>query len=147
VRACVCVYVCISISLLNMFALHSLVVCVHTPYYAFIPSRFWWEFVVLSRRSIIIALMFLTTLERSVRFSYVSVGNIACLVLHAVMLPFNTARDNVLEIVSLAFLTLMSVGLSTTQVPNRTRNFLHASTIQCYTHTYNMHQHMKPTLS
>jgi len=73
---------------------------------------------VLARRSVIIAMMFIVPFaERSVRFSYVSAANLVCLVFHGIMLPFEIHRENVLEMISLAFLTLMTVGLSTADVP------------------------------
>jgi hypothetical protein len=80
-------------------------------YEAYNAKHYWWESMVLFRRSILIALLSLLDLDRASLFTVLCLGNLVFLVIHLIFAPYRANRDNNLETGFMAMLVVITLRL------------------------------------
>jgi hypothetical protein len=80
-------------------------------------SRYFWDVIILVRRAMIIAVASLSTADRGLRLTYLSVVNTLLLLLQVAAAPFQGDLDNLAETLTLTVLSLLTILLATVESP------------------------------
>jgi hypothetical protein len=80
---------------------------------AYAPSWYWWQFLILMRRSALVGAAVVFYRDRTAKLSWITFLNILFLITHMLARPYQTDRNNNMETVSLGLLSLLSSVLTT----------------------------------
>lgn len=80
-------------------------------YEMFKVEKFWWQYIVLARRSVIVGVYVAVNDHTQDRFLYVTLLNLIALMAQVLVNPFSDRINNACECVSLAVLTIVSCKL------------------------------------